>query len=510
MSGGQVDTSLFIGFGFYLIVLLICGLLAARLMKKLDDFLLAGRRLGPLSAAISERASGESAWFLLGLPGAAYGLGFTEFWSVIGIAFGIFFSWAFIALPLRRETERLGALTIPDYFQIRYQHIAPRRAQFMRVLSTVIIILFYTGYVAAQFVGGGKILNVTFGMDPVWGLIIGATVVMLYTMLGGFLAVVWTDVVQGLMMAAVAVVLPIVGIFELGGPSALIDKVAHLGPVFMSMNAATSAGGLVTETGAAFFFGVMLGSLSWGFGYLGQPHLLSRYMAIQRPKDVRTGMIIAMVWVLVAYWGAVFVGIVAAARIPGVADAETVMPLLALDLMPGWLAGLMIAGAVAAMMSTADSQLIVVTSALVEDVYVKMFRPRTSPGQLVVMSRLVTAGVCAVALAFALASPRDPESGNFLESGVIFNMVAYAWAGLGSSFGPPLLLSLRWKRTTAAGVLAGMLSGTISNIIWKNTAALGELLDLKLATFLISLAFTIIVSLITSSRDELSSERTRS
>ena len=499
---GQSDPSLLIGFAVYLLVLLVCGVYASRMMKKLDDFLLAGRRLGPLSAAISERASGESAWFLLGLPGAAYGLGFTEFWSVIGIACGIFASWAFIAMPLRRETEKLGALTIPDYFQIRYHKVAPNRAKAMRILSTVIILLFYTGYVAAQFVGGGKILNATFGIDPMWGLIIGATIVMLYTMMGGFLAVVWTDVVQGLMMAAVAFILPIIGVIKLGGPAVLMEKVAHLGPAFFQLNAAHGDGGLVAKTGAAFFFGVMLGSLSWGFGYLGQPHLLSRYMAIRKPRDVKAGMMIAMVWVLIAYWGAVFVGIVAAGTIPGIDDAETVMPLLALELMPGWLAGLVIAGAVAAMMSTADSQLIVITSALVEDVYVKMFRPRTSAEKLVILSRAATVVACGVALFFALRAPRDPETGMFVASGLIFDMVAYAWSGLGSSFGPPLLLSLKWRRTTASGVLAGMLAGTISNIVWKNTAVLSEALDLKLATFLISLIFTVVVSLMTSSRDD--------
>ena len=282
------DWSLLFGIITYLIVLLICGITASRMMKGLDDFLLAGRRLGPLSAAISERASGESAWFLLGLPGAAYALGFTEFWSVIGIAFGIFASWTLLAMPLRRETEKLGALTLPDYFEMRFKD----KSRALRMLSMMIIIFFYTTYVAAQFVASGKILHATFGLDPVVGILIGTFIVMLYTMLGGFVAVVWTDVLQGLMMAAVAVVLPIVGLIKLGGPHELAAKVAPLGDDFLRMD-----GG---KTGSAFIFGVMLGSMSWGFGYLGQPHLLSRYMAIRKPREIQHGMLIAMVWVLIA------------------------------------------------------------------------------------------------------------------------------------------------------------------------------------------------------------------
>ncbi|MFQ5511217.1 MAG: sodium/proline symporter [Candidatus Krumholzibacteriia bacterium] len=473
------DWSLFIGFGVYLIVLLVCGLAASTLMKRLDDFLLAGRRLGPLSAAISERASGESAWFLLGLPGAAYAAGFTEFWSVIGIALGILASWSFIAFHLRKQTEKLGALTLPDYFEMRFSDAPFALRRSLRIVSMLIIILFYTGYVAAQFVGGGKILNATFGIDATWGMVIGAAVVMLYTMLGGFLAVVWTDVVQGIMMAGVAVVLPLIGIIKLGGPHAMLERLAPMGENFLSMNAG--------QTGSAFIFGVMLGSLSWGFGYLGQPHLLSRYMAVRNAVDAKRGTLIAMAWTLVAYWGAPLIGIVAAAILgTGIADPETVMPLLARELVPGWLAGLMIAGAVAAMMSTADSQLIVVTSSLVEDIYVRLFKPDAHARRLVLLSRIATAAASAVALLLA-----------FGNKDLIFDMVAYAWSGLGSSFGPPLLLSLRWRRTTAWGALAGMLSGTVSNIVWKDTSVLSEGLDIKLATFVISLACTVVVSLLT-------------
>jgi sodium/proline symporter len=483
-AGGTFDTSLLIGILVYLVILLVIGVAAARRMKGLDDFVLGGRRIGPLAAAISERASGESSWFLLGLPGAAYAAGFTEFWSVIGIAFGIFFSWTFLAMPLRRQTGEYNALTIPDYFEARFAG-AGNRSRALRILSMAIIIFFYTIYLAAQFIGGGKLLNAAFGLDPALGLVLTAVVVMLYTLLGGFLAVVWTDVVQGIMMMFVAFILPIVGIVKLGGPGVLVDRLQDVhGGFSLAMD-----GG---KTGAAFVFGVMLGSLSWGLGYLGQPHLLTRYMAIKSHTQIRRSTLIAMIWVLLAYWGAAMIGIVGAGTFDtALADPEQVMPLLARYLLPGWIAGLMLAGAIAAMMSTADSQLLVVTSSIVEDVYVKLLRVRSEPRVLVLVSRVVTIAVSAVALVLAFGA-----------EDTIFDLVSYAWAGLGASFGPPLLLALRWKRTTFAGVLSGMVAGSVSNVVWKNVPTLGDALDLKLASFLVALVVTVGASALTQRKSQ--------
>jgi len=470
------DPSILAGLLLYLLVMLGVGIAAYKYMNTLDDFVLGGRRLGPWVSAISERASGESAWFLLGLPGAAYGFGFTEYWAVIGIAAGILASWTFIAMPLRRETARMGALTIPDYLELRFND----RTRILRLISMIVILLFYTAYVAAQMHGAGKILHATFGLDPFWGIVIGATVVVFYTLMGGFLAVAWTDVIQGLLMTAVAVVLPLVGLFELGGPRALVERLSSRGPEFLTMS-----GGKV---GHAFVFGVMVGGLSWGFGYLGQPHLLSRYMAIRRTAELRTGGAIAMGWVLLSYWGAPLIGIVGLAWFgPGLEDPEQVMPLLAKALVPGWLAGLMIAGATAAMMSTADSQLLVATSTVVEDVYVRMFKPKVTPRRLVLLSRLTTVAVAGIAFWLAVLALGG--------SALIDTMVAYAWSGLGASFGPPLLMSLWWRRTTWAGVLAGMLGGMTAAVVWNNAPALNDLLDIKAAAVLISAILVATVSL---------------
>lgn len=480
----SVDPALYIGFGLYLAVMVIVGLVTVRYMRGLDDFVLGGRRLGPWVTAVSERASGESAWFLLGLPGAAYAAGFREFWSVIGIAFGILASWTLIAKGLRRMSEESGALTIPDFLCSRFG----KDDAALRGLATLIILVFYTSYIGAQLVGAGQILEATFGLDRTQGMLIGAVVVLAYTVLGGFLAVAWTDLVQGLLMAAVALVLPILGIIELGGIEGLTSALAAKAP-------AETAGGFspmltmdAGKTGRAFVFGVMVANLSWGLGYFGQPHLLTRFMAIRKVSDLRLGTLIAMSWVLIAYWGAVFIGLVGVGVLgPDLAEPEQVMPLLAKALVPAWLAGIMISGAVAAMMSTADSQIMVASSSLVEDVYVKIVRGNRggdSPARLVLLARLSAAIITGAALILA-----------FTNQDLIYEMVSYAWAGLGAAFGPVLLLAIWWKRLTRGGAIAGMLAGAASAIIWKNSEALGAALDLKVASFLIAFAAAILVSI---------------
>ncbi|MCA9730294.1 MAG: sodium:proline symporter, partial [Candidatus Eisenbacteria bacterium] len=242
-------------------------------------------------------------------------------------------------------------------------------------------------------------------------------------------------------------------------------------------------------TGRAFLFGVMIANLSWGLGYFGQPHLLTRYMAIRREKDLRLGTLIAMSWVLLAYWGAMFIGLVAVGVLgPSVPDPDQVMPLLAKVLVPGWLAGIFISGAVAAMMSTADSQIMVASSALVEDIWVKTVRrrhPRGEPGRLVLLARISAVIVTLGALGLALAN-----------QDLIYDMVAYAWAGLGSSFGPVLILALWWKRLTRGGAIAAMLTGMVSTIVWKNTDALQGALDLKVASFVLAFLAGWIVSML--------------
>ena len=479
MTGAGTGPVLF-GIGLYLVVILAVGFVTWRRMRSLDDFVLGGRRLSPFTAAISERASGESGWFLLGLPGAAYVAGFAEFWTVIGVSFGIFASWFLLARLLNSESRRLGALTIPDFLEAKLGD----RSGVLRTVAMAIIVFFYTSYVAFQFNAAGVLLEASFGLDPLVGVCLGALVVVFYTFMGGFLAVVWTDVVQGLLMMLVAVVLPILGIIHLGGPGGFVDTLRASNPDLLSMSGGNAGWGFVN--------GVVLGGMMWGLGYLGQPHLLARFMAIRRTSEVRTGATIAVAWVLLAYWGAAFIGLVAIGVLPGVeaADREQVMPLLALSLLPAWLAGLALAGAIAAMMSTADSQLLVVTSAVVEDFYVRLLKRKADGATLVRLSRVATIGIAGVALVLAF---RNRE--------FIFDSVEYAWTGLGSSFGPVLLLALRWKRLSTTGAFAGMAAGMISTILWKNVPELGAWLDMKLATFALAFAAAIAGSLLAPRRD---------
>ena len=349
----------------------------------------------------------------------------------------------------------------------------------------VVILVFYTAYVAAQLYAAGTILNALFEMPVTAGILIGAAIVVGYTLLGGFLAVAWTDLIQGLMMTFVAVVLPITAIVKLGGFGALLEKVSAQGPGMLSMWGSDGAG-----AGAAVLFGIAMGGIGWGFGYLGQPHLLTRYMAIREAKQIPQGSAIAMGWVLLSYWGAPFIGLAGLAILgPNLENPEQVMPLLATTLMPGWLAGLMIAGAIAAMMSTADSQLLVATSTIVQDIYVKLMKPKTTPGRLVLISRLVTVAIAAVALTLAL---------NSKGKGIIYNTVDYAWAGLAGAFGPALLLGLWWKRTTRNGALAGMIVGMTSTIAWKNVEALQAVIDIKVASFMLAFLAVVTVSLLSS------------
>ncbi len=485
----MAGTSVFVGLIAYLVVMVVVGIISSRYMRTLDDYVLAGRRLGPWVAAISERASGESAWFLLGLPAAAYGAGFREYWDVVGIAAGILASWTFIAMPLRRETARLGALTLPDYFELRFRD----KTRLLRIISMAVILFFYTAYVAAQLVGASKIFQSILGLPEGSGqltcLVIGLVIVVTYTIMGGFLAVAWTDFIQGLLMTSVAVVLPIAGLIHIGGFAALGAKLSEFrGPEFLSVTAGS--------TGSAFFFGVVVGGLSWGFGYLGQPHLLTRYMAVRKTSDLRRGGLVAMGWTLISYWGAPMIGIVGLAVLgAGLADPELVMPTLAVELLPGWLAGMMIAGATAAMMSTADSQLLVATSTLVEDIYVRLFRPAAKPESLVFVSRICTVVIAVVAFALAWNALKDPGTGSLIDG-----MVSYAWTGLGASFGPALLCALWWKRTTWHGAVVGMFGGMLSTIVWKQIPALGEILDIKAACVVISAVLVVGVSLATSKK----------
>ena len=462
-------------FTLYLLLIISVGILSNKFISSQLDFLLAGRRLGPWVTAFSERASGESAWLLLGLPGAAIAVGYGEIWAVIGIISGIILSWFLIAERLRAETEKYEALTIPDYLQKKFNDTSG----IIKTYSSVIIAVFFTFYVSAQFHGSGKILNTIFDIEPLYGISLSAVVIIVYTIMGGLLAVAWTDLVQGILMIGTLVILPIVGLIELSSFDFPIKE------LIMSVDPQKSA--LVPSGLTAFAtFSVIVGGLSWGLGYFGQPHLLIRYMAIRSVEEVKQARIIAALWAIPGISGAFLIGVVGMGYFGEDffldKDVENVMPMLAEALLPAWLAGLLISGAVAAMMSTADSQLLVSTSAIGEDLGVQV----SKKDDKLLNSRIITILLGIFAYLVAMYSEWSGKT--------IFSIVSFAWSGLGSSFGPALLLALWWKGITRKGVIAGLFTGSIITIIWGSSPYLKDIITERFISFALAFLAIIIVS----------------
>ena len=462
-------------FTLYLLLIISVGILSNKFISSQLDFLLAGRRLGPWVTAFSERASGESAWLLLGLPGAAIAVGYGEVWAVIGIISGIILSWFLIAERLRAETEKYEALTIPDYLQKKFNDTSG----IIKTYSSVIIAVFFTFYVSAQFHGSGKILNTIFDIEPLYGISLSAVVIIVYTIMGGLLAVAWTDLVQGILMIGTLVILPIVGLIELSSFDLPIKE------LIMSVDPQKSA--LVPSGLTAFAtFSVIVGGLSWGLGYFGQPHLLIRYMAIRSVEEVKQARIIAALWAIPGISGAFLIGVVGMGYFGEDffldKDVENVMPMLAEELLPAWLAGLLISGAVAAMMSTADSQLLVSTSAIGEDLGVQV----SKKDDKLLNSRIITILLGIFAYLVAMYSEWSGKT--------IFSIVSFAWSGLGSSFGPALLLALWWKGITRKGVIAGLFTGSIITIIWGSSPYLKDIITERFISFALAFLAIIIVS----------------
>ena len=451
--------------------------------KTQEDYFLAGRKLGPWVTAFSERASGESAWLLLALPGAAITIGMGEIWSVIGIIVGITASWYLIAEKLRIETEKYNALTIPEFLHRKYND----DSNIIRLFSSIIIAFFFLFYVSAQFHASGKVLNSLFDLSPTTGIMIGAIVIIIYTLMGGFFAVAWTDLIQGILMIGTLVILPIAGYFELRNTDvSILNELENAHLTFGNHNSDIYSG----KEGMAALV-LALGGLSWGLGYLGQPHLVIRYMAIRSSTEVSIARKIAIFWAIPGITGAFFVGIVALLYFGPeyfqTIDPEQSMPILASTLLHPVLAGLFISGAVAAMMSTADSQLLVSTSAITEDFIHQYLKKDISEKSLVMISRFMI--VILGTLAYGIALYSEVTGRN------IFSVVSYAWSGLGSAFGPVLVMTLWWKKTTRLGVIMGLLTGFSVTIIWANIPLLSAIMTERLSSFILAFLAVFLTSL---------------
>jgi sodium/proline symporter len=401
-------------------------------------------------------------------------------WTAISCALGTLFNWSFIAKRLRKFTEKLRAISIPDFLEDRYRD----DTHTIRAISTIIIAVFMVAYVSAQLVASGKILSETFGWSYHAALILGFAIITFYTLMGGFFAVAWTDVFQGMLIVIILLGLPIVGIIKLGGLGSIFSKISQI-----DINTISPTFGYSGILFILFAFA----SMAWFFGYPGQPHVLTRYMSIKNEKKLWNSTLIGMVWVIISLWGAVFIGIIGLAMFKGIPDPEKVMPMLATTLLPEWMAGIVIAAIVAAIMSTADSQLLVATSSVVEDVYHKLVNPEAHQKKLLFFSRIFVFILSIIALIFAIPG----------EDSAIYFLVAFAWGGLAASFGPIIILSLWWRRTTKWGAISGMLSGMFTVIIWDKSGIISGLsneliIPGMLPAFFISLIVIIIVSLYTS------------
>ena len=435
-------------FAAYIVGMLAIGLVAWRRTADLSDYILGGRRLGRWVTAISAEPSDMSGWLLLGLPGYAYAAGLEAAWLAGGLLVGTWFNWRLVAPRLRRETERLhDALTLPDYLERRFGD----RRRALRVVAAAFILIFFTFYTGSGLVAGGKLFETVFGLDYHTAVLLGGLVVVAYTFLGGFLAVSWTDLVQGLLMLAALLVTPLAVIEALGGWQATGARLSGINPALLDP--------LSSATGEPLTLIAVLSLLGWGLGYLGQPHILARFMAIREPRQIGQARRIAVTWVALTLTGATLVGVTAIAYLAqplsGAETEKVFMHLVGLLFHP-LVAGVLLSAILAAIMSTADSQLLVASSALTEDFYRAFLRPRASQTELVWVGRLTVTGIAALAIGMAW----QPDN-------KVLDLVAYAWAGFGAAFGPTLLLSLYWPRMTRNGALAGMLTGGLTVIVWK-------------------------------------------
>jgi len=473
-------STIILAFIIYLLILILIGVWSSRFNKNLDDFLIAGRKLGTLPVAISAEASDMSGWLVLALPGRAFMFGISAIWTAVSCALGTLFNWSVIAKRLRRYTGKLRALTIPDFLEDRYND----KTHTIRALSTIIIAVFMIAYVSAQLVASGKILSETFGWGYHSALILGFAIITFYTLIGGFFAVAWTDVFQGILIVVIIVILPIIGIIKLGGLGSILTEIGNID--YNTISPTYGYGGI-------FFILFAFASMAWFFGYPGQPHVLTRYMAIKSEKKIWNSTLIGMIWVIISLWGAVLIGIVGLAMFKGLPDPEKVMPMLATSLLPEWIAGIVIAAIVAAIMSTADSQLLVATSSVVEDVYHKLINREANQKKLLFLSRISVLILSVIAFIFAIPG----------ENSAIYFLVAFAWGGLAASFGPLIILSLWWKRTTKWGAIAGMISGMVTVFIWDKSGITSSMpseliVPGMLPAFLISFLSIVVISLYTS------------
>lgn len=439
-----------VSLSLYFAVMIGIGLYAfKKSTSDMQEYMLGGRTLSPKVTALSAGASDMSGWMLMGVPGAMYVSGLSSIWIAIGLTIGAYLNYIFVAPRLRVYTELAkNSITLPDYFENRFED----NTRALRIISSLVIIIFFTLYTSSGVVAGGKLFESSFGLDYITGLYVTAGVVVAYTLVGGFLAVSLTDFVQGCIMFVSLVMVPIVVLFEVGGISEASQSIQSVSENMMSLWVDASTGQTIT------FIGIV-SLMSWGIGYFGQPHIIVRFMAIRHVRDMKVARRIGMSWMIVSLFGAVATGLLGLAYITNtkgsIDDPETIFIFLSQVLFNPYIGGFLLAAILAAIMSTISSQLLVTSSSLTGDFYQAFVRRGASQKELVLVGRISVALVAAVAI--GLAYDRDST---------VLSLVSNAWAGFGAAFGPLVLFSLYWKRMTLAGAISGMVSGAATVLVW--------------------------------------------
>lgn len=479
METVQINTPIAIMFVAYAALMLYIGFYFYRQNKNTEDYFLGGRSLGPVVSALSAGASDMSGWLLMGLPGALYASGLIESYIAIGLSIGALLNWSFVAKRLRIYTSVIAnSITIPDYFETRFdddKHI-------LRIVCAIVILIFFTFYVSSGLVGGAKLFEATFGIRYEYALTTGTLIIVAYTFLGGYKAVCWTDLLQGLLMMGALIVVPAVMLYHLGGFGEAMAVIEEIKPNALSMGEGIGALSIVS-------------ALAWGLGYFGQPHILVRFMSIRSTKDIPTATFVGISWMVISLIGACFIGLLGIAYVYKfeltLQDPEKIFIVMSQLLFNPWIAGILLSAILAAIMSTASSQLLVSSSTIAEDFYKRIFNKEASNKTVMNLGRM---GVLLVALvAFVIST--DKESS-------VLSIVAYAWAGFGASFGSVILFSLFWSRMTRIGAILGMITGAAVVVLWKNYLA--ELFNFPIYEivpgFIAASAVIIITSLLTKVR----------
>ena len=495
MSAAQV--LILLAIVIYLLFMLWIGWICAKKNESVDDFYLGGRKLGPFVTAMSAEASDMSSWLLMGLPGVAYLTGLAEAsWTAIGLAVGTYLNWLIVAKRIRRYSHRLDAITVPQFFSKRW---GDDRC-LLSAIAALVIIIFFIPYTASGFSACGKLFSTLFGMDYVTAMLISAAVIVLYTVMGGFLAASFTDLIQSIIMTVALVVVLGFGVNQAGGVDAVVENARSLTDYLSLLRIHDPA----TGGSSPYSLLTICSLLAWGLGYFGMPHILVRFMAIEDERKLKLSRRVASSWVVISMGVAIIIGLVgnamtSAGALEQLADSETVIVRISslisqFGAIPALVAGVILAGILAATMSTADSQLLAASSSISQDLGNDFLKRNFSGKRGMIVARTVMIVIALIAVYLA----RDPNSS-------VFRVVSFAWAGFGAAFGPVMLMALFWKRSNKWGALAGMLTGGVMVFVWKfliapmgGAWAIYELLP----AFLCALAAIVVVSLLTPALEQ--------